>query len=134
MSLLSFTKKIARRGSQDSRRPTSKKVAKPTPGRAKADTLQRATSSGRLGLVPLVTEKSVAQQANSVVTFRVRPQATKGQVAVAIAERYGVVPVYLRTMQMHSKRRRRGASQGRTNAWKKVYATLPPGKTIDFSI
>lgn len=129
MSLLSFTKRIT--GRTADKKSAAKKTEKPEATSAATVTNLRASA---IGLEPIVTEKSVRLQSiGNVVAFRVKPAVTKGQVALAVAERYGVTPTAVRTQAMRGKRRRRGQSLGRTNAWKKVYVTLPAGKTIDIA-
>ena len=68
------------------------------------------------------------------MAFRVRQSASKGQVAAAVHERYQIRPQSIRSLHVKPKHRRRGNTAGMTNAWKKVYVTLPPGKTIDLSV
>lgn len=133
MSLLSFTKKIAGQRDQKETAKTKRAATKTT---ATTDTPTPVSlAAGYINLTPLVTEKSVAAQAGAnTVAFRVVAHATKGQVAAAIAERYQVVPRSIRSLKVKPKNRRRGNTYGQTNAWKKVYVTLPAGKTIDLSV
>lgn len=129
MSLLTFTKRIT--GRTADKKAADKKTEK---SEAVATASVANLRASAIGLEPIVTEKSVRLQSmGNVVTFRVKPATTKGQVELAVAERYGVTPVAVRTQTMRPKRRRRGQSIGRTNAWKKVYVTLPAGKTIDIA-
>lgn len=82
-------------------------------------------------LTPLLTEKGVARQQNNQALFRVPKDATKYQIALAVEELYKVKPTAVRTMQMKGKERRRGASVGRTVAWKKAYVTVPDIKALN---
>lgn len=141
MSLLSFTKRIAGRNKKQEKKPAARAAAKkttkqPAPAApAQAPTQQPTSGVPRIALQPLITEKAVLQQgAANTVAFRTHPKSTKHQIMQAVAVRYGVTPVSVRTAHMAPKRRTRGAATGRTNAWKKAYVTLPAGKTIDFSV
>lgn len=133
MSLLSFTKKIVGQDQKKAAKEPAKKAA--AKKSAAADIAPMSPMAGQINLTPLVTEKSVGQQGSlTTVAFRVRLSASKGQVAAAIAERYKVTPRSIRSLHMNPKQRRRGNSTGMTNAWKKVYVTLPAGATIDLSV
>jgi len=135
MSLLSFTKKITGRAAT---KPKTKAAAKKTTNQGATKTAVATVMpvhAGLIGLVPLVTEKTVRNQgAANVVAFRVRPGASKGQIMKAVADRYKVTPTRIRTMQMTPKRRTRGNTVGSTPAWKKAYVTLPSGSSIDLSV
>ncbi len=122
MSLLSFAKKVVRREKK-----------KEAAGKQKVSTVvtarQVATSTAdggayQIELIPLTTEKSVAKQGHNVVTFRVGPRVTKGQIAAVVRGKYNVEPIGIRTVTMHAKRRRRGYTAGMTNRWKKAYVTV----------
>lgn len=132
MSLLSLSKKILTR-SKD-KQPAPKKAAG-KPGKAAAaapkktaksakPVLEDAHVTGRLGAVMLMSEKALMQQGQGTLVLRVQVSASKYDVAQAIAKRYGVKVTSVRTAQMSSKRRARGASVGRTNFWKKAYVTV----------
>ncbi len=129
MSLLSFTKKIV--GQKDKLITAQKKTVT-----KKKETTSSAPAllAGHIGLVPLVTEKTVSGSAANSVAFRVHAQATKGQIIAAVVQRYNIRPTRVRTLQSMPKVRRRGASVGLTNSWKKAYVTLPQGKTIDLTV
>lgn len=124
MSLLSFAKRIARR-TDTSRSGGSARTKKRT---ASTSSGSEAVLGGQLAyhlrLTPLITEKSVAVQEGNVVTFRVRPFATKEQIASAVRERYGADVLAVRTVLLHPKRRRRGYTVGATVQWKKAYVTV----------
>lgn len=77
-----------------------------------------------INLQPLVSERSMNMQANNVVVFRVDPQASKGAVAAAVQEKYGVKVLAVRTANFMPKARRRGATVGSTRFWKKAYVTV----------
>ena len=135
MSLLSFTKRIAGRGAKKPAKKSKATTVATQSEAASAAVPQNVTTTGMLGLYPLITEKSVNQQGQAnIVAFRAVASATKGQIMTAIKERYNVTPLKVRTLQMMPKVRRRGVSVGKTAAWKKVYVSLPAGKTIDLSV
>lgn len=132
MSLLSFTKKII--GATASS-PAKKPVAPKVPAAPSELATAPRQLAGRIGLIPLLTEKSTtAHQQTNTVAFRVVTSATKGQIKAAIVNRYHVTPQAIRTVAVMGKLRRRGATVGLTNAWKKAYVSLPAGKTIDLGV
>lgn len=140
MSLLTFTKKIFQR-EQPKARPAkqpangeTRPAAEAQPEALPGSVDNSLTLAGSLGLWPLVTEKSFSSSATPRVVFRVHPRATKGQISRAVAQRYHVVPVAVRTVNLKPKQRRRGTTRGQTSAWKKAYVTLPAGKTIDVTV
>jgi large subunit ribosomal protein L23 len=82
---------------------------------------------------PLVTEKStlVTEKANQVV-FRVRREASKDKIRIAVEELFKVTVLEIRTSNYMGKMRRRGRSVGRQRDWKKAYVTLKQGDRIEF--
>jgi large subunit ribosomal protein L23 len=135
MSLISFAKKMAGRDTRKAQRQTTKATpADTTSVKSTATAASAITKAGALGLQPLITESSLAMQGNTqTVAFRVRPTANKQAIIAAVAERFGVEPVSVRTIHVAGKTRRRGRTVGTTAAWKKAYVTLPAGKTIDIT-
>jgi len=79
-------------------------------------------------LRPLVTEKSVGQ--NATYVFAVDPAVNKQEIKRAIHELYGVKPVAVRVQNHSGKFVRYGRHQGRLKAWKKAIVVLKPGETI----
>ncbi|MEE8110363.1 MAG: 50S ribosomal protein L23 [bacterium] len=81
---------------------------------------------------PLVTEKSTQakEQANKV-TFVVRRDANKIEIARAVEEVFGVRVLVVRTIRVHGKMKRVGMRQGRRPDWKKAVVTLQEGDRID---
>jgi large subunit ribosomal protein L23 len=82
---------------------------------------------------PVLTEKSVKQQAVGVWTFLVKPEATKGQIAEAIKQFFGVEPLKIRVAAVRPKkkflwRHRRLVQKGRR--LKKAWVYLKPGEKI----
>jgi large subunit ribosomal protein L23 len=90
-------------------------------------------SAETLIVAPLVTEKGtiVSEKANQVV-FRVRPEATKGKIRLAVEEMFKVTVTEVRTANFMGKERRRGKTLGRRPDWKKAYVTLKEGDRIEF--
>jgi large subunit ribosomal protein L23 len=79
---------------------------------------------------PLLSEKTVRQEAIGTYTFVVNKAATKPAIKEAVEKVYGVRPVNVRVAHVDGKDVRFGSSQGRRNEWKKAFVTLPKGKTI----
>jgi len=90
-----------------------------------------ATSLKQVELYPLMTEKGVDRQGKNQALFRVNKNATKYTIALAVEALYNVKPLSIRTAQMKPKNRRRGATIGKTNAWKKAYVTVPDIKALN---
>lgn len=80
--------------------------------------------AARINLRPLVSEKSMHLQTQNVVVFRVERSASKGQIATAVREKYGVAVLVVRTANFRPKERRRGTTVGATNHWKKAYVKV----------
>jgi len=84
-------------------------------------------------IAPHVTEKtSLAMQNHNQYTFRVRREATKGDIRKAIELMFDVKVAGVRVVNETGKRRRFGRSIGRTQDWKKAYVSLAAGQTIDY--
>lgn len=77
-----------------------------------------------IGLRLIMTEKAVSRHQYQQVVFRVRPEASKYTIAMAIREVYGVSPVSIRTLMMQPRARRRGKIMGSTAVWKKAYVKV----------
>lgn len=131
MSLLTLSKKIL--GSKQEEKQASKKLATKKAGRsaaakAPADKIQKSTTysvrAGEMALSLIVSEKSMAAQANQTLVARVNPSASKLNIAAAIEEMFGVKVMSVRTSTSHPKIRRRGASEGKTRRWKRAYITV----------
>lgn len=130
MSLLTLSKKIL--GNKQDEKPASKKKA------ATSGTLKKTEKStesqkpaatysvraGEMALSLIVSEKSMAAQANQTLVARVNPSASKTAIAAAIEEMFGVKVMAVRTSTSHPKIRRRGLSEGKTRRWKKAYITV----------
>ncbi|MEX1112202.1 MAG: 50S ribosomal protein L23 [Candidatus Andersenbacteria bacterium] len=124
MSLLSLSKKILKRETADTDKKPAKKAA---PLKKTKKAKAQATASviaGRLGMQPIITEKTIELQGHDTLVIRVKPDATKPQIASAIEDEFGQKPLAIRTARMTPKTRRRGATKGRTNHWKKAFVKV----------
>src|SRR5439155_1598267 len=105
----------------------------PTP-RSYAQDLPRAMSRpARMILIrPLMTEKSMRQkEEQNTVAFRVRPDANKVEIRLAVEEVFNVKVASVRTASFEGKLKRMGRFQGRRPDWKKAIVTLQPGHKIE---
>ena len=65
--------------------------------------------------------------------FEVAKDATKPEIAKAVAEMFGVEVDCVNTINMKKKPKRMGYNRGYTKAWKKAIVTLKAdSKTIEF--
>jgi large subunit ribosomal protein L23 len=81
---------------------------------------------------PLMTEKSMQQKETlNTVAFRVRPDANKVEIRVAVETVFNVKVTAVRTASYEGKLKRMGRFQGRRADWKKAVVTLAPGHKID---
>jgi large subunit ribosomal protein L23 len=81
---------------------------------------------------PLMTEKSMRQKEElNTVTFRVRPDANKVEIRVAVEQVFNVKVADVRTASFEGKLKRMGKHIGRRVDWKKAIVTLQPGHKID---
>lgn len=84
-------------------------------------------------LKPIITEKSMLGAAEKKYTFKVAEDATKIDIARAIAEIYNVKVVSVNTVNVRGKKRRYGRYEGVTPSWKKATVTLSAdSKPIEF--
>ncbi len=79
---------------------------------------------------PVVSEKTYVLSAASRYTFRVHADAHKTQIRQAVEALFDVHVVGVRTLSVKSKPKRRGATRGRTRAWKKAIVQVRAGETI----
>jgi large subunit ribosomal protein L23 len=76
-------------------------------------------------LKPVITEKSMNAMAEKKYTFLVHPEATKTQVKEAVEKMFeGTKVAQVNTMNNDGKKKRRGATVGRTNKYKKAIVKL----------
>lgn len=84
-------------------------------------------------LKPIITEKSMLGAAEKKYTFKVAEDATKIDIARAIAEIYNVKVVSVNTVNVRGRKRRYGRYEGVTPSWKKAVVTLSAdSKPIEF--
>lgn len=86
----------------------------------------------RVILAPVISEKSfTVAGAHNQYTFRVHAEAHKIEIRQAVEELFDVTVTAVRTVQVPSKPKRRGASRGRRPGWKKAIVELKPGDKIE---
>ena len=85
-------------------------------------------------LAPHVSEKSAraAQDGNQVV-FRVRRDATRGEVKAAVEMLFDVKVAGVNVVNAIGKQKRFGQMIGWRSNFKKAYVRLAPGQTIEFA-
>ena len=86
-------------------------------------------------LGPVISEKSYAQSQLRKYTFRVVPDASKPEIALAIEQHYeaqGVKVTAVNTLNVSGKDKRLGmrGAPGRTKNWKKAIVTLSEGQNL----
>ena len=83
---------------------------------------------------PIITEKSMAGNAEKKYTFEVCKDANKIEIAKAVEEIFGVKVAKVNTLNMQGKEKRMGMRPaGRRASWKKAMVTLTAdSKTIEF--
>jgi large subunit ribosomal protein L23 len=79
---------------------------------------------------PVVSEKSYVLSAANRYTFRVHHAAHKTQIRQAVEALFGVHVVEVKTVSVKSKPKRRGATTGRTRAWKKAIVRVRADENI----
>ncbi len=82
-------------------------------------------------LRPVITERSMTETNVGRYTFAVMRDATKREIAVAVAETFKVDVVDVNTMTVRGKERRLGRRIGRKPDWKKAIVTIAPGQKIE---
>ena len=82
---------------------------------------------------PVITENSLMMIEAKKYVFEVAKDATKPEIAKAVAEMFGVEVDCVNTINMKKKPKRMGYNRGYTKAWKKAIVTLKAdSKTIEF--
>jgi large subunit ribosomal protein L23 len=82
-------------------------------------------------LGPVITEKSTRGSEHNQVTFRVRKEATKPDIKLAIEELFQVKVKAVNTLNQKGKVKRFRGRPGRRADVKKAIVTLEEGHTID---
>ncbi|MBI3255549.1 MAG: 50S ribosomal protein L23 [Candidatus Andersenbacteria bacterium] len=127
MSILSQAKKILKRdeAAKEVKGKTRTKKANPEAKEApKKTSTMNLVAAGTIGLSVVLSEKSIAQQAGNVLVVKVKPAATKSQIAGAVQSLFGVKVLAVRTTKVYPKRRQRGITAGRTKHMKKAYVKV----------
>ena len=79
-------------------------------------------------LKPVITEKSMNAMGEKKYTFLVHPEANKSQIKEAVEKMFeGPQVKSVNTMNMDGKKKRRGATVGRTAKTKKAIVALTEG-------
>ncbi len=85
-------------------------------------------------LAPHVSEKAArAGEKHNQYVFRVRPDATKPEIAKAVELMFSVEVEAVQVVNVGGKKKRFGASFGRRSDWKKAYVSLKSGQSIDLT-
>lgn len=80
---------------------------------------------------PIVTEKSTLGSEHNQVTFKVRIDATKPQIKLAIEQLFKVKVVAVNTLRQRGKIKRFKGRIGRRSDYKKAIVSLADGESID---
>lgn len=84
-------------------------------------------------IAPIITETSMENAQMKKYTFRVDKDATKIDIANAVAKQFGVKVSKVNTISVRGQKRRYGRFEGYTSDWKKAVVTLTEdSKTIEF--
>ena len=84
----------------------------------------------RIIIKPLITEKAANLGSENKYVFAVNLKSNKIEIAKAINEVYGVMPVQVNVISVKGKKVTYGRIIGQRKNWKKAIVTLPKGKTI----
>jgi large subunit ribosomal protein L23 len=122
--------------SKETKVAAPKKEKKVTTKKATAISTVSGTNAPRTDLLsvikrPRVTEKASVSMEKGVYVFEVSKDATKNQIAKAIAGTYKVVPVKVRVTPIHEKRVFVRGKWGVQSAGKKAYVYLKKGEKIE---
>jgi large subunit ribosomal protein L23 len=82
-------------------------------------------------LRPIITEKSMGRTNSGKYTFEVRKDASKQQIAEAVAASFKVDVLDVNVITVRGKARRLGRHVGRTPDRKKAVVTLGKGQRIE---
>ena len=83
-------------------------------------------------IAPVVSEKSYGQIADRrKYTFRVHSSAHKTQVRQAVEELFEVKVARVNIVKVQPKPKRRGATKGTRQGWKKAVVTIAEGQSIE---
>lgn len=79
---------------------------------------------------PLITEKASIQGTQNKYFFEVNIDANKIEIAKAIQDVYGIMPIKVNVIKMGGKNVRQGRTMGKRKNWKKAIVTLKAGESI----
>ena len=82
-------------------------------------------------LRPVITERSMTETNTGRYTFAVVKDASKLEIAQAVAEAFKVDVVAVNTSTVRGKSRRVGKRVGKKSDWKKAIVTLAAGQRIE---
>ena len=82
-------------------------------------------------LRPVITEKSMTETNTGRYTFAVVKDASKLEIAQAVAEAFKVDVLAVNTSTVRGKSRRIGKRVGKKSDWKKAIVTLAAGQRIE---
>lgn len=82
-------------------------------------------------LAPVITEKATRVSEHNQVVFKVRPEATKPQIKLAVEGIFGVSVTAVNTVVVKGKRKVFRGRRGQRSDYKKAFVTLAAGQTID---
>ena len=82
-------------------------------------------------LAPVVSEKSYGLLDENVYTFKVRPEANKTEIKIAVEKIFGVKVVRVNTVNRAGKRKRTRFGYGHRVATKRAFVTVVAGDRID---
>lgn len=82
---------------------------------------------------PLITERALLQQDKGKYTFRVHPEASKGEIKEAIETIFSVKVAKVNTSTVRGRLKRVRFRPGYTAEWKKAVVTLKPGQKIELA-
>jgi large subunit ribosomal protein L23 len=81
-----------------------------------------------------MSEKAVtAMEKTKTYVFEVLADATKPEIQQAIEAHFNTKVEHVRIVNVKTKPKRFGRTEGRSKAWKKAYVKLQPGNEISFA-
>lgn len=84
-------------------------------------------------LAPVITEKSTRGAEHNQITFKVRLDATKPEIKVAVEKLFKVKVTGVNTVRQNGKIKRFRGTIGKRDDFKKAVVTLAEGQTIDIT-
>jgi large subunit ribosomal protein L23 len=84
-------------------------------------------------LAPVITEKSTRGSEHNQITFKVRLDASKPEIKVAVEKLFKVKVTGVNTVRQNGKIKRFRGLVGKRDDFKKAIVTLAEGQTIDIT-